>query len=167
MIEKLINQIYTNVINIVIKDIDEKDKEEVSSNYLKYLYSLYSDKKFNEEDYEKVLGVLIDIEKSRWLNREKNAKLYYLKKDECFDIINEISKKSYALAIKCLNDGVATISKEEADQDIEKLRNCLDRVEEYNKDAAKELVSESMLDLEYASGMVDITSLRLGHMRSK
>ena len=166
MVDKLINQVYLNNINLILQDIEENDKEEISKNYLKYLYSIHSDEEINEENYDEMLDIITSLETKKWSKRGKDGVLFYFKKDKSFDIINNISKKSYSLATSKLDNNKNTISKEDADKYISILIDNLDKVYDFNKEEAKRLVSEGILDFEYASGSNDnIKSFRVGHLK--
>ena len=168
MLKEAIKEIYLNVISVILNDIDEKYKDEVSNNYLEYLYSMYSDKEFNEQNYRKIVEVLSKIEYDKWKARDRNSKLYYLKNDKSFDVINDISKKAYSLASMHLEGKNINVSQEEIDKNINILINQLNSVEEFNKEEAARLVSEGIIDFEYALGKNDnITSFRIGHKKMK
>ena len=166
MIDKLIKEVYSSVINILLCNIDEQDKEEVSRNYFNYLYSLYSDKDINNENYEKLLNIIVKIEKADWESRDKDTILFYFKNDESYNIISKLSKKAYTLASnRCQNNDIC-LSPKEAEMYIETMIKALDNVEDFNKIEAEELVSEGILDFEYACGNSnDITSLRIAHIK--
>ena len=167
MIEKLINEVFSNVISIVLDGITDQDKDEVSKNYLKYLYEVHSDIDINSENYAKMLSIITRIETKKWTSRDMNSKLYYFKDDESFEIIDAISKKAYSLALlRCKENSDFTISKEEARKYIDILASKVKSVLDFNKAEAERLVSESVLDFEYACGNSnDITSFRIGHIK--
>ena len=168
MLKEAIKEIYLNVINVILNDIDEKYKEEVSNNYLEYLYSMYSDKEINEQNYSKIVEILSKIEYEKWKRRDRKSKLYHLKKDKSFDVINDISKKAYSLASMHFEGKTIDVSKEEIDKNINILVNQLNSVEDFNKEEAERLVSEGILDFGYAIGKNDnVTSLRIGHLLKK
>lgn len=167
MLKKAIEEIYLSVINVILNDIEEKDIKEVADNYLKYLYSMYSDKEFNEQNYSKMVSVLSRIEYDKWVKRDKKSKLFYFKKDESFDIISSLSQKAFSLASMRLEGKKMAVSQEEIDKDISILISRLDSVEDFNREEAERLVSEGILDFEYTLGRNDnITSFRLGHIKS-
>ena len=166
MIDKIINQVYINVIDIILSDIDNNDKEEVKRNFIDYLYSLYSDKEINENNYEKMLAIITDLENNKWESRDKNSKLYYFKEDKSFDAISNLSKKAYTLALSKRQNDELIIDREEIEKDINELIRLVDTVEEFNKEEAKRLVSEGILDFSYAIGETkDITSFRISHLK--
>ena len=168
MLDKAINEIYTNVIKIVLDGINILDREKVANSYLQHLYSLYSDKDFNEQNYAKMVSVITEIEQSKWSLRDKKSKLYYFKTDNSFDIIDSLSKKAYSLALSRYEKNIIPISKEEADKNIDTLIKKLESVEDFNKEEAERLVSEGILDFNYACGSnSDIISFRLSHIQNK
>ena len=165
LIEKIINMVYENMLETILLDVQNKDKEEVSNNYLKYLHEIYSKKKVNENEFDNFFNIILEVEKEIWKNREYELKMQYLKDDKSYKLINAISGKAYNLAKEKLEkDCEYTISKEEANIDIAKMMQELENVEEFNKDAAKHAVSEAIVDFEYASGNNKIISFRISHL---
>lgn len=168
MLDKAIDEIYSNVINTVLNGINNSDKEIVAQGYLQYLYSLYSDKDFNEQNYTKMISVITEIEDKKWNSRDVNSKLYYFKTDNSFDIIDSLSKKAYSYALVRYQENKDTLSKEEADKSINTLIKELDNVDDYNRAEAERLVSEGILDYNYACGNSnDVISFRLSHALDK
>ncbi len=166
MIDKAIKVVYDNIIDIILNDIEQSDKEEIAKNYLEYLYSIYSKQEINDSNFDSMIKTIINIEKLKWNSRDMNSKLYYLKKDDSFDIISSISKKAYSLALKKLQDKSFLINKQEADNDINTMIKALDNVQSFNKEEAKRLVSEGILDLKFISdGNENIKSFRIGHLK--
>ena len=167
MVEKLINKVYLDVINDILVGINEEDKEEIKNGYFKYLYNLYADKDINETNYNNMLVAITEIEKNKWQSRSVEDRLYYFKKDNSFEIITSLSKKAYELAsLRRATDSPIVIKKKEADEYINRLTSELAGVLEFNKEEAKRLVSESVVDFIYASGGdEDTTSFRIGHLK--
>ena len=60
---KLADDIYKDTIDIIIKDIPEDKKEEISKEYYFRLFRRYSRVKYEEKDYEQVLNKYLESEK--------------------------------------------------------------------------------------------------------
>lgn len=86
--------------------------------------------------------------------------------DKNFEEIRKISSQIYNLAKEVLQ-GNSIVLEFEATKKIQELEKLLSAVEDYNKERAKQLVSETILDLNYISEpKTKISSLRLAHLRS-
>ena len=83
--------------------------------------------------------------------------------DDDFNDVRRLSLQGFECAKNALESN-QLISKEEADANIKLLISKLETVKEDNKAEAQNLVSEGILDFGFASGIQDITSLRLGHL---
>ena len=166
LIDKTINTTYEILINSILNGVPDIDKEEVSNNYLNYLFSRYSDLTISEENEKKYLELIIEREKRMWENRDLIYKLQKLKKDKSYDIISEISEQGFMLAYSRLQGNGNTITKEEAEKKIDILISEVDKVFDYNLEDAKMLVSEGIIDYKFASGNDALMSFRLHDMES-
>ena len=166
--EEGIKKAYSLLVNDITKNIPDVDKEEVSINYLDYLYKMYYNEQVNKNDIEIALKTVLRIEKIKW---EKCNYIYILqrfKKDESFNTISSISKDGFKLAsLSIQNNNEVTISLKEANQNIDVLINELKKVLDFNRKEAKRLVSEGILDFKYASGNNEVMSFRLSHIESR
>ena len=168
LVEEVIKKAYNLLVNDIIKDIPDIYKEEISKNYLDYLYKMYSNKEVSTNNTEKLLKTILRIEKIRWEKCDSIYILQWFKDDKSFNIINSTSKDGFKLAILSLqNNDKAIISLENANKNINILINELNNVLEFNKHEAKHLVSEGILDFKYASGNNEVMSFRLSHIESK
>ena len=163
-IKELIISIYREMINVILKDINE-EREEIAQNYLSFLSKVYGDKEINKENYDKMHNIILGIEKRRWDNSTVNERLSYFSSDKSFSIIQELSKKAYSLANLSRQNNEITISKKEVDYYINLMIQELDKVKDFNKSEAERMVSESILDFKYASGNHNRSSFRIGHIK--
>ena len=161
-INEMLNKIYSNIINIILKDFEEEEKILVQQEYIRILKNRYSN--LNITNYEKVYEKLYKLEYNEWNNLSINAKKQILLKDEVLDEIKNISSKAYENAKERLKNN-KSISKEEAEQSINKLNELLTFVKEYNKDLARWHISEGIMDLKYASLQTNNTSMRISHIK--
>lgn len=162
LIDRIINTAYKNLIIGILNGVPDADKEEVSNNYLNYLFSRYSDLEVTEENAKRCLASIFKKENRMWGDQDLNYRLQKLKTDKSFDIISKISEQGFSLAKQKLENGSNAISKEDAEKNIDILISELSKVMDYNAEEARELVSEGILDYDFASGSADeIISLRL------
>lgn len=157
---KLINEVFNNLISIITSGIEEQYIEEVRKNYLKKLNNRYEDKRITEDNYNKYLNNIIEIEKNEWLQISAFQKKQLLIIDDNLNQIIYISNEGFKLARdKKTNNN--TISKEYAFEQIKKLEELLPNVYDFNIGVAKKYISEAILDYNYAVGDTDKRSFRL------
>lgn len=165
--KEFIDKIYDNTINILLANIPNNYHDVISQAYKNYLYKIHSDK-YDAINYEKMINMIIDMEKDKWSKMDAEYIIKRFTNDENYKKIRELSGKAYLLAKeKLLNELEYIISKEEAEKNIDLLNNLLPTVQEFNKAESSMLVSEGICDFVYASRNVDVTSLRLGHLLEK
>ena len=114
-----------------------------------------------------------DLEKSKWHDVDSDAKLSELLSDPAFDNIKYISNTGFKYAESMLSKKFETgaeiivqpvIEKEKALESIEMLNNNYEQVREFNKMMANYFISEGSLDFQYASGITEHMSLRIGDL---
>lgn len=165
MNNELIKRIYDSIINYVLSDIEEENKSEISDEYMKYLSRSYSNLNISEENFDKICDAFIKRETNRWKNRPENYKKSQLLKDENLNRIREISLTALDYAKKRLFDHTIQLEEVEAKGLIEQMEKCIKLVKPFNMNLAKTYISEGTIDLLYASGKTEYTSLRIGRMR--
>ena len=74
--------IYESLINIVLKDFNDSEVEEIKEEYKNYLISVYRDLYNLDNDKEKLKKSFIRTEIMRWKGKSKNYKQRSLLKDE-------------------------------------------------------------------------------------
>lgn len=170
--ELLINEVYNKIAIMLISDVEDNYRDELLKAYKEYLISCYSQRDFEQTKLEKYINAIIELETMKWEKQPPNAKLANLLKDEALKKIQEISNQGYDYAISKLQNIIENdkrqlnvIEKRYADENIMQLNSLLPRVREFNRGLATSLVSEGILDFEYASSDSDITSLRIGRLR--
>lgn len=143
---------------------DEVLGKKLAAKYITILNEIV--KKFKEKNYEdsEIENSLKTISKE-WINLELEEKQRRLMIDKNFGKIMEISYQVYNMAISVLTNKEIKRDFEIAEK-IEELENLLKNVEPYNKEEAKTLVSEGILDLKFIENPnTHIVSLRLGHIK--
>lgn len=172
--EKLVLEIYNKTINEVLKGIDEKYYEELRSAYMEYLKRNYLsfDLNKNNKKPEEIAVLFTQLENSKWINSKPGLKLSELLRDPAFENIKYISNMGYKYAREMLDmkfkAGNAplqpVIDEEKAKESIEMLNNNYEQVREFNKMMANYFISEGSLDFQYASGITEHMSLRIGDL---
>ena len=162
MKNKFIKELYDRTINSILKDIGDKYVDQVKKGYMNYLIENY-DEVYSEEDMY-LLDDNISDEINYWGNQQSVAKLSSFVEDGKFKNLIKLSDESYNLAKKKLYSASSPISIDEAKIKIKQAEELLDEVESFNKIPAENLLSETTLDYQYASGISnDIMSLRLSY----
>jgi len=163
--ENVIKMIYEKVKDVLLLNVEERYKEEMARKYLDYLYKTYSSTNFDDYELDKVINFIVKAETNQWENVPVSYKLRRFIDDKNYEKVQIISNKGYVFAKEKIEKGASSIiSKKEANDNCELLINLLPLVKDFNKQEAKQLVSEGILDFHYASSNVDIISLRIGHL---
>ena len=166
MVDKIIQQIYNETISIV-KDRFNNICENLENSYYKYLFEKYSIimSEFLDEETEDVVKVIcasyIDDEKSIWGSLDINQVMSILNKDVAFEHLSFLSNIAFEKAIECKRSGIFFNEENEYHTQLEELTSCFTNVLPFNLDVAKELFSETLLDIEYIFGKSSNMSLRL------
>lgn len=171
--EYLIKKVFDNVAIMIIGNVDNNYRDELLNAYKNYLIECYSEYDFDEKNIEKYINAITELEISKWKDEKQNAKLVLLLKDDILEEIRKISNIGYNYAINKLHgtsldngeNPLEILDKTTVDENIVLLRNLLPKVREFNKGLAANLVSEGILDYEYALGNSINTSLRVGRTR--
>ena len=157
--EEFINYVYDKTISYVIKDFSLKELEEVEKSYREYLEFQYSDV-VNETNIEKSKEVFTKVEIENFKNAPKIKKQIILLKDLALDEVKYFSDyaRVYADERRC-NDRII-ITSDQARSYIKQMEQLVKQVRDFNLEIANKLLSESIVDFLYASGISDNMSLR-------
>ena len=168
MTEQLIKDIYTAIIPILTNDLNPEEKQEMCNAYYEHISYTYSDKmKFNT-DYEKLKNICIDIEKKSWTNKSVILRKKLLFKDDYYTRLIYLSDIGLKNAnIRLLNEinndnKPIEITKEIASNNMELMTQYSEMVRDFNKQDALMILSEGLLDYNYALGISDNKSFRIG-----
>ncbi len=160
---ELSNKIYNDTYSNLINGVDEKYIKEISNGYHEYLDIRFKDYSVDDAD------VFIELMNKKLLRNDPNIRLSMFVKDSEYEKIACISQEGlnkaclYAENLLSRNDSNPLINKDELVKVNTSLRSSLSKVKEFNKEAAKQLISEGVLDYEFASGNIDFMSFRLSH----
>ena len=175
-IDCLVNEIYNRTIDIVLNNTQDSNKQILQEGYKQYLINNYGDIKLDEEPYNnKPINELIDkyveLETMDWEDELEDNKLSTFIIDDAYEQICKISNIAYDYAKLRLfeqdSNYKSIISVEEATKTIENLYYLQSQLKSYNNERAEMIISESIMDLLYASGQTDNMSLRIGREYEK
>ncbi len=119
-----------------------------------------SDSEFARKDVKSIKSIL-----NRMANRYFEANIesikYTLLEDEAFEEVKNISLKIFELAQKKAKGEDIEVN-QDLDEEIEKIKQLLSEVKDYNKEEAKKLLSEAIVDKKFIrTKNADVMSLRL------
>lgn len=163
-LEGLIVKLTTDFEKTIPKEDNERNEMVVA--FRNYLYLAVktiqeSTSKFIDKDLESIKSVLNGIAKDFGNREDIDAIKRILLIDSAFDEIRKKSLEIFEMAKSSLNGKDNNVNIDIASE-IENMQNLLKRVKGYNKEQARELISEAIVDLEYITHSEDDNlSLRL------
>lgn len=156
-------------LKIIYEKIIEKDIFE-NSYYKQYLKEYIVDKyqnilnSFEKEKSENELTEIVQMWNEDEINFFENLSEEELKvvllPDKALKELEEISFQIFELAKNCKKKSYR-LSDSEYEEWLKKISDPLDNIKEHNIPYAKELISEAILDIEYAYGKTNNMSFRL------
>lgn len=156
----LIKSIYDATIDVIIKDFEQDERDEVISAYRDYLVDMYSD--FKKSDGTRKF--LIMVETNRWSKMNKIDKQRFLLRDAALDTIESISSLAFESAKARLDGEHVNLTKEQADDYIKKMKESFAKIRPFNSNVAQMSLSESSVDFAYACNLTDDMSFRISHI---
>lgn len=170
MVEKLLQSIFDKTIAIIENSLCEYQVD-YKQDYFAYLREKYEmllqDFVSTESDstINAIVESYIEDETRLWKSLSKNEMLSVLEEDTAFEHLSFLSETAFNQAKKCLNSG--TFLKDEVDytKQLEELSLCLDNIKFFNLAMSKEILSEAILDIEYAFKKTTTMSLRLSRLK--
>ena len=135
--------------------------------YLSNKYSKPLDEFAVEESAETVKVIVdsyVEDELRQWKNKSRQEMLSMFVNDAAFEQLTFLSEVAFNDAQKCLSTGVHLSDEKEYKFRLEELESCVDAVKPYNIKAAKDLLSESILDINFVFNKSKVKSLRLAEM---
>lgn len=169
MIEKLLETIYDNTIPVIHKELKGSTyKYEINyKNYLRKKYSTLLREFVSEESQDTLQAIVksyIDDEIRIWESLSKNEMLAILDDDPAFEHLAFLSNIAFEQAKDVLNTKKCISNDSQYQLRLEELADCLDAIKPQNINAAKELLSEAILDIDYLFGKSETMSLRLSRV---
>ena len=159
--EYVINQVYKRTFSIVVDGFDENEKLIARDEYLKELKNKYLELgPITEKYFERILM----LEYNEWKELSLNIRKQMLLKDNALEEIINLTGQGQKWAMERV-DSNTLISSEITEKYINRINQLLPLVQEYNNQLANWYVSEGTMDLLYACGKTDNTSLRIGRYK--
>lgn len=159
---------YKELIDNFIKTLPEngEDNKELIDNFTNFLSDTVShiirlepQYKDNKDFISRVVSQRAEYVTSLTIDGKRS----YLIRDLMFEKLQDISNKIYKQAVKKAEGKKVEFDEEKYESMKKELDDALKQVEPFNIDKAKNIYSESLLDIAYLSGG-DIASLRIGHI---
>lgn len=165
MVNKLLETIFEKTYYAVQVVLGEDDI--LKKQYYMYLSNKYSNllEEFAVEESDETVKTIVDSyvedELRQWENTSRREMLSILDKDSAFEQLIFLSEIAFNDAQKCISTGVHLSDDKEYKLRLEELASCLDAIKPHNIEAAKDLLSESILDIDFVFKKSNVKSLRL------
>lgn len=169
MIEEFINEICEQTYSLIQSGLTDAN-EETLSNYRNYLTNKYKNiladivNSESEEMIKNVVRTFIEDEFRIWTGLSESEILSVLEPDPAYEQLSFLSNIAFEQAKECYEKRKYYNNDEEYKLRLEEISTCLDEIKPYNLDSAKELLSETLLDIDYIFGKSENISLRLSHI---
>ena len=160
----VINKIYDNMIKIILTDVETEYHEAFCQKYLETLKNRYSDIEVETENVDELYQMLYQVEYDEWQSMSSSMKKHIFMNDVALNNIIDISSIAFKCAKNRLDNNVS-ISKQEAEQYILKLKELYNSVQDFNKQLAMWYISEANVDFDYASNQTVYMSTRISHLK--
>lgn len=168
MVEKLIQQIMSETFPAVkqkLNNVPECDK--MFKDYLSRKYSAVLSELLAEESEETVRAIVhsyITDEENLFSDLNAGQVLSIINFDPSYEQLSFLSNFAFEQAKNVAKTGIFLSESEKYQNQLDDLALCLSSIQSYNVKAAKELLSEAILDIEYAFGKSQVKSLRLSRI---
>ena len=169
MLEKCISTIYERTCAL-IQSAFTNESEEALALYKSYLIDKYESQlsdiinSESEETLKAVVDVFIEDEIRIWTGLSESEMMSILEHDSAYEYLSFLFNIAFEQAKECYEKRKYYNNDEEYKLRLEEISVCLDKIKPYNLDTAKELLSETILDIDYIFGKSENTSLRLSHI---
>ena len=170
MLDKLVTGIYNNCINLIISKVTV-DKEIIAREYRNYLYNAYELVAKKGGNLKQLITICSELENSKWQNASEQAILTEVVNDINMRQLMYMSNIAMEYAEKknaCLKNGQnyqPEITAVQAQEYIAQMKTLRAQVLPFNSVKANILLSEGIMDLQYAANITEDTSLRRGRIR--
>lgn len=169
MVEKYISTIYERTHSLIQAGF-ANGSEEMLVLYKNYLTDKYESQltdiinSESEEMIKAVIETFIEDELRIWAELSDTEMMSILEHDSAYEHLSFLSNIAFEQAKECCEKRKYYNNDEEYKLRLEEISACLDKIKPYNLDSAKELLSETILDIDYIFGKSENTSLRLSHI---
>ena len=168
MVQDIIYRIFERTKSLVVIKDDTGDK--YVDLYKSYLIDKYEDqlKVFVDTETNEMLNSIVDAfvedEKRIWSDLDDSSKISLLEQDAAYQHLSFLSEIAFEQAKECYKKQKYYDNEEEYMLRLDEITQCLDEIKPNNVDSAKELLSETLLDIEYIFGKTEMLSLRLSRV---
>lgn len=169
MVDKYISTIYERTHSLIQAGFANAS-EEILALYQNYLTDKYESQLTDiingesEEMIKAVVKTFIEDELRIWADLSDTEMMSILEHDSAYEHLSFLSNIAFEQAKECCEKRKYYSNDEEYKLRLEEISACLDKIKPYNLDSAKELLSETILDIDYIFGKSENTSLRLSHI---
>ncbi len=169
MTDVLIKEIFNKTVYIIQETIngDFSKYEELYLQYLNEKYAALLNDFISTESMDtvrEIVDLYVSDETNYLKNLDKNGLLSLLEQDPDFEQLSFLSENAFDQVKECVKSGEFMSDERDYQKRLGELAQCLDGIKPHNIDAAKNLLSESILDIEYMFNKSDVKSLRLSRL---
>lgn len=170
-VDGYLDKIFDAVCPLLLKEIPENEQTVVLVAYRKYLIDTYAE--FLEEvskESEKAGAAVHLLEKKetdKWESLTADQIRARLLPDRQLEKLQYLSEIAFQDAYSCVLSGNCKKSEQEYERELYQISECLDGIKSYHLDYAKELLSETLLDVNYTYGKSQYKSFRLARRCGK
>ncbi len=161
-IKNIIDRVYSEMINLVLEGFEESEVDQIKKLYYDFLVKKYTEIIKRDSNSERNIKVMSVMEKSYWSDKSKDYKLSILIKDEFLNQLCDLSMLAYKRAVERKGSDKLTVTREEAEQSINKMNELFKKVQPFNNAIGYSYLSEGIEDFNYACGNSEEHSLRVG-----
>lgn len=169
MVHEIILAIYERTRNLIDAEANSADTD-ILKLYKSYLTDKYENQLNDIIDCEldlnidEFVDVFVEDEKRIWTGLNEAERLSLLEKDFAYEHLMFLSDIAFEQAKECYDNGKYYDNDEEYAMRLNEISECLDKIKYYNVDSAKEVLSETILDIDYIFGKTEMMSLRLSRV---
>lgn len=169
MMNPSVSTIYEQTRSLIQGDTPN-ETEQLLALYRQYLTDKYEDlirdlaETESAEMLDGIMASFVEDEIGIWSGLSTAEIRSLLLPDPAYEHLSFLSEVAFAQARDCLANRKYYDNDEEYALRLEEIAACLDAILPEHLDAAKELLSETILDIDYIFGKSENTSFRLSHM---
>ena len=165
-VNKKMEELIEKVTSEATKGVSQDEKTEMKSKLEKELNFVYGDsiESYVAAGMEDKVNDIIEEQTNVWKNKSLEQRKSELLRDEAKENIISASNTALEMAKERIKEGKIQTNEEL----YNRLKNVLEdttKIKEFNKKKVEEDVSEGLVDLDFAFGFTECTSLRIGRYR--
>ena len=167
---QILNNVYNNLIDSILARFPRREHAEIKELYKKYLEASYGPAIEEGDEVEKTSRTFTTLEEISWEDSNRKDIRRGITVDEALNKLGELSAQAEKFAQYRLGMTISgeeytpQIDMEKAKQMLAEMTSLFDKVKPFNKDIAKNYLSEGSVDLAYATQQTDNMSFRVGRM---